>query len=236
MQSADRDLSIALSLLPFLTPARARLLLEYFDPLSTVVDAQPSVLQGLLSVTPEQAALVKNPLNIESRARVASLRDSVLALVDDAYPRLLAEIIDPPLALHVRGDASLLQRPAVAVVGSRRASPYAINAARHLVRQLVAAGITIVSGLARGVDAAAHEAALAAGGTTIAVLGTGIDVVYPRSNTRLFRDVAARGLILSEFAPGTPPLPENFPIRNRVISGLCYGTVIVEATARSGSR
>ncbi|MEO8036376.1 MAG: DNA-processing protein DprA, partial [Acidobacteriota bacterium] len=138
-------------------------------------------------------------------------------------------------ALHVRGDRSLLEGSAVAIVGSRRASPYAINAARHIAAELTRAGLVIVSGLARGVDAAAHSAALDQGGRTVAVLGTGIDVVYPRSNARLFQRIEKAGLIVSEFPPGTPPLAPNFPIRNRVISGLSSGTVIVEATSRSGS-
>jgi DNA processing protein len=148
---------------------------------------------------------------------------------------MLREIVDPPLVLHVRGDVSLLQRPSLAIVGSRRASPYAINAAQHLARAVAPSGIAIVSGLARGVDAAAHHAALDASAATIAVLGTGIDVVYPLSNKGLFRRIEKEGLIVTEFPPGSPPKPEHFPIRNRVISGLSHGTVIVEATRRSGS-
>ncbi len=233
--NASRDRLIALSLLPYLTPNRTRLLLEYFDPLGLACNASASALQGLLSVTPEQAEQVRNPLTVDVRPRVAALRDHVVVLGDEPYPALLKEIIDPPLALHFRGDLSLLARPALAIVGSRRASPYGVNAAEHLARQIAAAGIVIVSGGARGIDAAAHYAALEAGGTTIAVLGTGIDVVYPRSNRRLFQRIEERGLVLSEFPPGTPPKPENFPIRNRVISGLARGTVIVEATSRSGS-
>jgi DNA processing protein len=235
MNIENRDLLIAYSLLPFLTPGRTRLLREQFDPIASVRDAPLAFLQALLSLTPEQAALVKNPLNLESGLRVRQIAPSVATLEDPDYPPLLREIIDPPLALHRRGDLAISARPCVAVVGSRRASPYALNAARALVRQLVSVGVVVVSGLARGVDAAAHEAALEAGGTTIAVLGTGIDVVYPRSNHRLYRSIEEKGLVLSEFPPGTPPLPENFPIRNRVISGLAAGTVIVEATGRSGS-
>jgi DNA processing protein len=166
---------------------------------------------------------------------VEPLRDHVITLIDDDYPPLLKEIPDPPLALHFRGDRTLLARTSIAMVGSRRASPYGVNVAAHLARQLVSAGVVIVSGLARGIDAAAHCAALDGGGTTIAVLGTGIDVVYPRSNLRLYRRIAEHGLILSEFPPGSPPRPEHFPIRNRLISGISDGTVIVEATRRSGS-
>ncbi len=224
---ASRDRLIALSLLPFLTPSRTRLLLG--------CNASASDLQGLLSVNPQQAEQVRNPLTVATRERVAALRDCVIVLGDDGYPVLLKEIIDPPLVLHFRGDVSLLARPALAIVGSRKASPYGVNAAEELSRQIAGTGIAIVSGGARGIDAAAHQAALDAGGATIAVLGTGIDVVYPASNRRLFQRIEERGLIVSEFPPGTPPKPENFPMRNRVISGLARGTVIVEATSRSGS-
>jgi len=169
------------------------------------------------------------------RRGLATYRDAALTLADDDYPELLRHLPDPPLALFYRGDTALLKRPAVAMVGSRRASAYGLNAARHLAGQLAIAGVTVVSGLARGIDAASHEAALDAGGGTIAVLGTGIDIVYPRSHKKLFRAIEERGLIITEFAPAMPPLPTNFPIRNRIISGLAMATVIVEATGRSGS-
>ena len=233
---SPRDLSIAYALLPFITPVRIRLLREHFDPLTEVRQAPSRLLQGLLSIDAEQAELVKNPLRNEAlRDQLHSVRQSALSVFDDEYPSLLKEIIDPPLALFYRGDVSVLQKPLVAVVGSRRASPYGSNAAGHLARELVGAGVVIVSGLARGIDAAAHEAALAGGGTTNAVFGTGIDIVYPRSHRRLVRSIEQHGLVLSEFPPGTPPLASNFPVRNRVISGICHGTLIVEATGRSGS-
>jgi DNA processing protein len=226
----SRDRLIALSLLPFLTPNRTRLLLEYFDPVAQACNATATLLQGLLSITPEQAEQVRSPLT-----NVEPLRDHVITIIDEDYPPLLKEIADPPLALHVRGDRTLLARTSVALVGSRHASPYGVNASAHLARQLVSAGLVIVSGMARGIDAAAHHAALDGGGTTIAVLGTGIDVIYPRSNARLYHRIAERGLLVTEFGPGTPPKPEHFPIRNRLISGISKGTVIVEATRRSGS-
>lgn len=206
---------------------------EWFDKPCDACNASSNLLRGLLNIDEVQAAEVKNPLQDR---RYERLRDSVVTLLDPDYPPLLKEIIDPPLALHVRGDRSLLARHAIAIVGSRRASPYAVNAAKHLAAPLASeAKLVIVSGLARGVDAAAHEAALDAHGTTIAVLGTGIDVVYPKSNRALFRRIENEGLIVSEFPPGTPPLALNFPVRNRIISGLSLGTVIVEATGRSGS-
>ncbi|HYH08625.1 MAG TPA: DNA-processing protein DprA [Thermoanaerobaculia bacterium] len=226
--NASRDLLIAWSLLPFLSPNRVRLLLEYFDPLAGAANASPALLEGLLKVSRAQAEAIRN-------ARLDAKYERVVTLLDDAYPSALREIPDPPLALHYAGDLSLLARPSIAVVGSRRATPYGVNAAAQFARELAGAGLVVVSGMARGIDAAAHHAALDAKGTTIAVLGTGIDVVYPRGNARLFRRIAEHGLIVSEFAPGTPPKPENFPMRNRVISGLTLGSVIVEATRRSGS-
>lgn len=228
---AARDFLIALSLLPFLTPNRTRLLLEHFDPVFTICNASPRLLEEVLSLTPEQAAQVRNPLT----QAVAELRASTITLLDDEYPPLLRHIPDPPLVLHFRGDASLLSRPALAIVGSRRASVYGINAAEHLARQLAPTGLVIISGLALGIDSAAHAAALESGGTTVAVLGTGIDVIYPRANRRLFDRIAQQGVIVTELPPGTPPRPERFPARNRIISGLAHGTLIVEATARSGS-
>jgi len=235
MNDTPRDLLIAWSLLPFLTPNRTRLLLEMFGELpAEACNSSSRLIASLLSIDQAQAEQVRNPLQL-NEARVAALRDSTITLADPDYPPLLRAIIDPPLALHVRGDRTLLAKPSVAIVGSRRASPYAINVARQLGDDLARSGLIVVSGLARGVDAAAHEAALDATFPTIAVLGTGIDVAYPRCNRALYKRIVEKGLLLSEFAPGTPPLAMNFPIRNRVISGLTSGTIIVEATSRSGS-
>ena len=231
----ERDLLIALSLLPFLTPNRTRLLCEHFVPLAALCAAPSSLIRALLRVTPQQAEIVRNPLTKPVREQVAALHETVIRVADDAYPPMLRASADPPLALHFRGDPSLLQRPALAIVGSRLASPYAINAAEHLTRQLAPTGLAIVSGFARGVDTAAHHTALDAGAATIAVLGTGIDVLYPQANRRLFQRIVAQGLVITELHPGAPPKKEHFPIRNRIIAGLCLGAVIVEATRRSGS-
>jgi DNA processing protein len=232
----SRDACIAYALLPFLTPARIRLIREHFEPIGDVQRAPAKLIQGLLSVDAEQAETVKNPLRFaQLREQVAALCANAVAIVDADYPPLLREIVDPPFALFYRGDLSLLQKPMVAMVGSRRASAYGMNAAAHLARQLASAGVVIVSGLARGIDASAHQAALDAGSATIAVLGTGIDIIYPRSHAKLTRAIAGHGLLMTEFPPGTPPLAANFPVRNRLISGLTLGTVIVEATGKSGS-
>lgn len=234
-EPSARDTLIALSLLPFLTPNRTRLLREYFGRVELSCQASIDLLQGLLSLTPEQAQKVKYPLTREALQIVAATREHAITIADSAYPPLLREIIDPPLVLHVRGNASLLANLSVAIVGSRRATPYGINASEHLSRQLASAGVTIVSGMARGIDTAAHQAALEAGAPTIGVLGTGIDVVYPRGANRLFKRVIESGAIVTELPPGTPPRREHFPVRNRIISGLAKATVIVEATTRSGS-
>jgi DNA processing protein len=173
-----------------------------------------------------------------ARAALATAAKSGLTVVpyaEPTYPRILWQIPDPPIALWVRGNTAALSQPGIAVVGSRNATPAGLDAARRIGRDIAEAGLTVVSGLARGIDAAAHAGALAAGGTTIAVLGCGADVVYPSGHAALAANVAAAGAIVSEFPPGTPPLPWHFPLRNRIISGLSRGVVVVEASERSGS-
>jgi DNA processing protein len=153
----------------------------------------------------------------------------------DAFPRALRDVAGMPPALYVRGALRDADALAVAVVGARLATPYGVEMADRLAGDLARRGVTIVSGLARGIDTAAHRGALRAGGRTIAVLGCGVDVAYPRENARLAAEIAERGALVSEFPPGTPPLAPNFPRRNRVIAGLALGVIVVEAAARSGS-
>ncbi|EEG76748.1 DNA-processing protein DprA [Dethiobacter alkaliphilus] len=159
----------------------------------------------------------------------------VLTLACAGYPLLLAEIYDPPAVLYYRGDIDVLSTPCVAMVGSRKATEYGKNAALKLAGQLAAAGITVVSGMARGIDTWAHAGALGAGGPTIAVLGCGPDVCYPPENLKLREKIVSGGIILSEFPPGTQPKPGHFPLRNRIISGLSRATVVVEAAEKSGA-
>ena len=156
-------------------------------------------------------------------------------VVDDAYPPLLKEIDAPPWLLFAKGKLSLLNRPALAVVGSRKTSPYGRMTTRNLVSALAARGWCIVSGLAVGVDGLAHETALRAEGATIAVLGSGINVVYPRGHRHYYQQISEKGLLLSEYAPNTPAHPGFFPQRNRIIAGLAYGTLVIEAAKKSGS-
>lgn len=158
-----------------------------------------------------------------------------LALDDEAYPPLLRLIPDPPPLLHVRGDPALLSFPQVAMVGSRKASPAGLRAAGELAAKLAAAGFVVCSGLALGIDGAGHRGALEAGGRSIAVLGTGIDQVYPRQHRRLAEELELNGCLVSEFPRGTPPRRYHFPRRNRIISGLSLGVVVVEAALPSGS-
>lgn len=156
---------------------------------------------------------------------------------DPGYPALLAAIPDPPEAIWVRGsgNAEILARPSVAIVGARACSAYGRSVARSLARDLAAAGIVVVSGMARGVDGEAHRGALEAGGDTVAVLGCGVDRDYPAAHAELARRIGERGLVVSEYEPGVEPAPWRFPARNRVIAGLCAATVVVEARERSGA-
>jgi DNA processing protein len=171
------------------------------------------------------------------RERLAGAGVRFLGRSAEGFPPLLRSIHDPPPGLFLRGeaDAELLSRPAVAVVGARACSGYGASVARSLARDLAAAGLVVVSGLARGIDAEAHRGALAAGGPTVAVLGCGIDRDYPAAHAELARRVAAADLVVSEYAPGVEPAPWRFPARNRVVAGLCAVTVVVEARERSGA-
>jgi DNA processing protein len=159
----------------------------------------------------------------------------ILPISDERYPPLLRTIHDPPPLLYVRGDCALLSRAQLAMVGSRRASPAGLRAAGSLAGQLVQSGLAVGSGLARGIDGAAHRGALAAGGSSVAVMATGVDRVYPASHRGLAEELVESGCLVSEFPPGIPPLRHNFPRRNRIISGLALGVVVIEAALPSGS-
>jgi DNA processing protein len=159
----------------------------------------------------------------------------ILTLADDAYPKALLEIADPPTLLYVRGNPALLQKRGLAMVGSRNATPQGLQTAENFARTLANRGLCIISGLALGIDAAAHRGALAAGGETIAVIGTGADRIYPARNKELALAIVERGAIISEFPLGTPAIAANFPRRNRIIAGLSRGVLVVEAAPESGS-
>jgi DNA processing protein len=176
-----------------------------------------------------------NVADTRFEAAAAACGAQIIAIDDERYPPLLREIHDPPPLLYVRGDPSLLREAQLAVVGSRRASPAGLRAAELLSGQLASAGLHICSGLALGIDGAAHLGALAAGGKSIAVMATGIDKVYPLRHRELAGELEQRGCLVTEFPPGTPPRRENFPQRNRIISGLSLGALVVEAALPSGS-
>ena len=159
----------------------------------------------------------------------------ILTRTSPEYPPLLQEMYDPPLVLYARGQLKTLDRPCVAIVGTRRPTIYGLQMAQGIASDLGSRGISVVSGLARGIDAAAHRGCIEGKGATIAVLGCGIDIVYPREHRQLTSKILENGLLLSEFPPGTSPAPQNFPVRNRIISGLALGTLIIEASEYSGS-
>jgi DNA processing protein len=160
---------------------------------------------------------------------------SLLNWTEPEYPQTLLQIYDPPVLLYVRGDAQVLNLPSIGVVGTRKPTLYGTQMAQRLGRELAARGLVIVSGLARGIDAIAHQGAMEAHGRAIGVLGTGIDVCYPKENKKLYEKVLERGVIISEFPLRTHPAPENFPVRNRIVAGLPLGVVIVEGAQYSGS-
>ncbi len=188
----------------------------------------PRVAQAIFG----QAGLKEADREIEATTKL----DCKLATpANPEYPRLLKEIPDPPLVLYIRGDVEVLSQLAVAMVGTRRPTVYGLQVARRLARDLAERQLVIISGLARGIDSAAHHGALEASGKTVAVLGSGIDVTYPRENKGLAEKILASAALVSEFPLGTAPAPENFPIRNRIISGLSLGVIVVEAAEYSGS-
>lgn len=172
----------------------------------------------------------------EKAARTAEKKGiKILSILSDSYPYLLRQIFDPPLILYTLGQISCLQSPSLAIVGSRKCSVYGREVTTKLSRELATLGLNIVSGMARGVDSHAHNGALSVSGTTTAILGSGIDIVYPRENRKLYHQIQERGCIVTEFPIGSYPAPQNFPIRNRIISGLSYATLIPVAAEFSGS-
>jgi len=226
---------LGLGLVNELQPREALALVEALGSVEAVVQASPRSLEaaGARAVVAEAIPGSLERARGEAE-RLAALGATLVAWGDPEYPQRLRAIADPPLFLAVHGEVAL-DEPAIAVVGARRASAYGKRVAEELARGLAQAGLTVVSGLAAGIDAAAHQGALAGGGRTVAVLATGIDRVYPPWHRELAQQVAASGALVSEFACGSPPLQFHFPRRNRIISGLALGTVVVEAAERSGS-
>ena len=242
LTAAARDLPdwLRLAAVPGLGAERQRSLLAAFGLPCHIFAAGRSALAAVVGRELADAVLAPAPGESIERALAwaAEPGSHVLTLADDAYPRTLLDIADPPVLLYVKGDPALLQRPAIALVGARSATAQGEANAAAFAQSLAEAGLAIVSGLALGVDAAAHRGALAAGadgGGTVAVIGTGIDRIYPARNAALAREIATSGAIVSEFPLGTPPLQHNFPRRNRIIAGLSQGVLVVEAALNSGS-
>jgi DNA processing protein len=231
---------IALNMTPGVGPRVTARLLEHFGSAEAIFDAARREL-ALLRLTPETIeSIVRREFHDRAEGEIENVRKlggDILVLDDGVYPTLLRETYDPPVVLYLKGQWSeSLEQPCVAVVGSRRCSTYGQNAALMLARELAQRGVTIVSGLARGIDAAAHRGALEAGGRTVGVMGTGLDQIYPRDHKKLADEILEhQGALVTQFPLGTPPVSENFPYRNRVISGLSLGVVVVEAAENSGS-
>jgi len=229
---------LALSLAPGLGPRKCRELLEHYGTPEAVFRASASELEsfGLHSATARNLA---SGVSFEQAAsqheRLKKAGATLLAADDPLYPPRLLEIYDPPVVLYAKGRLELLDTVMVAVIGSRRATPYGKAVSQKLAAELSAAGVTVISGMARGIDTAAHEAALQAEGGTVAVFGCGLDVIYPTENKKLAARMAIDGLLLTEYPFGTPAYPPNFPVRNRIISGLSSGVVVVEGAQYSGS-
>lgn len=228
---------IALNMVEGLKPVhRAALLREYSSP-EGVFKAGEMELASVPGIKPELAYAVSR---FSMRAAEEEIKKAKKQGVElywlgaDSYPALLRTIPDPPLVLYCKGELGP-DEMAIAFVGSRKASTYGLNVTQVLVNDLAQAGFTIVSGLARGVDARAHNSALEAGARTVAVLGSGVDIIYPSEHATLAQRIARQGAVVAEFPLSTPPHRENFPVRNRIISGLSYGVVVVEASEKSGS-
>jgi DNA processing protein len=215
----------------------ANALIKHFKQPERVFDSNHDELEAL-GAPPEVADAVLSPKSAERAEeeweRAQSLGVTILDILDPAYPPLLREIFDPPIILYMRGKKWNSELPQVAIVGTRRPTGYGLNCAERLAEDLAARGLAVTSGLARGLDAAAHRGALRAG-VTYAVFGSGLDFVYPKENRRLADLVIENGAIISEFPLGTPPAPQNFPIRNRIIAGMSLGVTVVEAAEYSGS-
>ena len=225
---------------PGVGPRKATQLLERFGSAENVFHARRSELESLRLKPETIESIIKGEFHEKAEQELSKVKESggdVLILDDGSYPFLLREIADPPITLYVKGNwQACFDAPCIAVVGSRRCSTYGENASEMLSRDLAANGVCVISGLARGIDSAAHRGAIRAKGKTIAVLGTGINQIYPKENARLVQEIIdSGGAVVSQFPLETPPLKENFPYRNRIISGLSLGVLIVEASERSGS-
>ncbi len=229
---------IALKMVPGLGIQKANLLIQSFKTPQKIFRASPSELtssgiSGSIAQTIASGCTFDDA--VEQQQKMLDTGTTLISLTDPRYPPRLRDIYDPPMVLFARGRIELLQTVMLGIVGTRRPTPYGIAAAERLAADLSHAQLTIASGMASGIDTAAHRSVLAAKGNTIAVLGCGVDLVYPAENRKLAADLAVDGLLLSEFPMSAPPYPQNFPIRNRIISGMSAGVMVVEGAQYSGS-
>ncbi len=233
----ETEAYVALNMLPHIGPVRVQRLLEAFGSPQAILGSRPSALRAVSGIGEEASRSVaswKTQVDPEAELdRAARAGVSILAFSDPAYPPLLREIHDPPIVLYVRG--TLAHAHSIGVVGTRKPSHYAAECAKKLSYQLAYAGLTVTSGLARGIDTAAHQAALAAHGRTVAVLGSGLARLYPPENAALAEKIAGSGAVISEFPMETQADRQTFPMRNRIISGLSVGLLVVEAGMKSGA-
>ena len=231
---------LALSTTPGIGAGRGRKLVEYFDGVERLFSVSLTELEaaGIPAAAAQSIALGKSlELAADELDKVKTAGAAVISQDDERYPHRLKEIYDPPLVLYVRGNLDVIQDYGLAVVGTRHPTPYGVGVAERLACDLAARGLVILSGMARGVDSAAHRGALNAKGRTVAIWGTGINVPYPKENEKLAEKILENGgAIVSEFPMGTFPAPQNFPIRNRIISGMSIGVLVIEAGEYSGTR
>jgi len=231
---------IALTLTPGLGPTRSRKLIEFFGGIEGVLNASLTSLEAAgLPVAAAQSLGTGKSLELaqDEIAKADAAGVQLVAMDDPLYPPRLRQIYDPPLVLYVRRNVDALARQGIAVIGTRHPTPYGIGMAERLACDLANRGLVIFSGLARGVDTAAHRGAVSAKGKTVAILGTGVDVLYPKENSRLAEQILSiGGALVSEFPLGTFAAPQNFPIRNRIISGMAFAVLVVEAAEYSGTR
>jgi DNA processing protein len=231
---------LALALTPGLGPTKARRVIEFFGSVQALFLASLTELEaaGLRAVSAQSLGTGRSmELAQDELGKAAAADARIIGLDDPGYPTQLKQIYDPPLILYVRGSETVISQPGIALVGTRHPTPYGSGMAERLACDLAARGLVIFSGMARGIDTAGHRGAIAAKGKTVAVWGTGVDVVYPKENTRLVEQILALGgAVISEFPIGTFPAPQNFPIRNRIISGISLGVLVVEAAEYSGTR
>jgi DNA processing protein len=237
MSVERRTLWVALNLVLSDSLRTAQKVMAHFPDVEEIFRASSKKLEAI-GVEEAQAAALTSPRTIDRALRTLAWLDKkgyfLITREEPEYPATLREIFDPPFVLYGAGRPEVLKEPSIAVVGARRPTPYGRAAAEKLAKDLASSGLVVVSGLARGIDSIAHWGALDSG-RTVAVLGSGLDDIYPRENSGLFRKIAEAGAGITEFPPEMPPFPYHFPLRNRIISGLSWATVVVEATRQSGS-